>query len=80
MLVDDSDTQRRLQKNILKKHGLEDFVEAANGQEAIEKATSQKPDIILLDWNMPVMDGYTMATKLRENQELKKYSHHHGYL
>src|SRR5690348_7522508 len=39
---------------------------AANGQEGLEKTLSQKPDIILLDLMMPIMDGKVMLKKLRE--------------
>ena len=40
--------------------------EAANGQEAIEKATELKPDLIILDCGMPVMDGFKAACKIRQ--------------
>lgn len=44
-----------------------DFIEARNGQTGLEQALKEKPDMILLDIIMPVMDGLTMLGKLREN-------------
>lgn len=41
---------------------------AVNGQEALDKALSKHPDLILLDIQMPVMDGLTMLEKLREDE------------
>jgi two-component system, OmpR family, alkaline phosphatase synthesis response regulator PhoP len=48
-----------------------DVVTACNGQEGLEKALSEKPDLILLDTNMPVMNGHQMLERLRANPELK---------
>ena len=44
---------------------------ASNGREGLEKATSEKPDLILLDTNMPVMNGHQMLDCLRKNPDLK---------
>jgi two-component system cell cycle response regulator len=45
--------------------------EAANGEEGLAVAAREKPDLILLDVTMPVMDGVTMLTKLKEDPALK---------
>ncbi|MGD0786014.1 MAG: response regulator [Sedimentisphaerales bacterium] len=45
---------------------------AANGAEGLEKAVSVRPDLILLDCNMPVMSGLDMLQLLRQNRKLKK--------
>lgn len=52
----------------------ENFVtfRAGNGQEGLDILNSQKPNIVLLDLMMPVMDGKTMLTKLRQIPEFKK--------
>lgn len=44
---------------------------ASNGQEGLEIAASERPDIILLDNNMPVMTGIEMLARLREDPDLK---------
>ena len=46
-------------------------VTANNGQEGLEKAASEKPDLILLDTSMPVMNGHEMLKQLRANAALK---------
>ena len=66
MLVDDSRTIRNIQKNILSCLGHTDIVEAADGVEALKKIAESTPDLILLDWNMPNMDGLTLLKKVRE--------------
>lgn len=48
-----------------------EVVTAANGKEGLEKAASEKPDLILLDTNMPVMNGHEMLERLRNNPDLK---------
>jgi CheY-like chemotaxis protein len=45
---------------------------ASNGQEGLEMATAEKPDLILLDNNMPVMTGIEMLSRLRENPDFEK--------
>ncbi|HDY86599.1 MAG TPA: response regulator [bacterium] len=60
--------------NIIKCH-LEcckcEVVTAANGKEGLEKAAKEKPDLILLDVNMPTMNGLQMLERLREDPNLK---------
>jgi DNA-binding response OmpR family regulator len=48
-----------------------EVVTATNGQEGLAKATSEKPDLILLDTNMPVMNGHEMLERLRSDTALK---------
>jgi len=48
-----------------------DVITACNGQEGLEKATADKPDLILLDTNMPVMNGHEMLERLRADPDLK---------
>ncbi|MGB7346994.1 MAG: response regulator [Pirellulaceae bacterium] len=65
LLVDDAEENRDLMSLILEELGTQ-FVTAENGFEAMELATSGDFDVILMDMNMPVMDGYTATAKLRE--------------
>ena len=48
-----------------------DVVTASNGKEGLDKAASEKPNLILLDTAMPVMNGYEMLERLRKNPQLK---------
>jgi two-component system, chemotaxis family, chemotaxis protein CheY len=64
LVVDDSSVIRKVARRILE--GLEfQIMEAENGEEAIETCKRQLPDAILLDWNMPKMDGYDFLRVLR---------------
>lgn len=66
LIVDDSKMSRMMVKKIiLDAHPDWQLVEAENGQEAIDKAKAQAFDIILLDYNMPVMEGGQAAQILR---------------
>ncbi|MCB9465663.1 MAG: response regulator [Candidatus Eisenbacteria bacterium] len=65
MLVDDSRTMRNIQKNVLAQLGHKEIVEAADGEEALKVAEAESPELILLDWNMPKMDGLTFLKNYR---------------
>lgn len=65
LLVDDSKTMRNIQKNILKQLGYEELEEACDGQDALNKAQAFDPELILLDWNMPNMDGLSFIKAYR---------------
>ncbi len=66
LLVDDSRTIRNIQKNVLKQLGYTDVDEAEDGVKALERFKEQVPDLMLVDWNMPNMDGITLVKKIRE--------------
>jgi len=68
LLVDDSISQRLVQKKALTDNGVDmsDIDEAVNGREALDKAKSGNYKLIVMDWNMPEMDGLTCLTELRE--------------
>lgn len=73
MLVDDSATMRRIQKTQLSSLGINDIIEAANGEEALIQLKENMPvDMVLLDWNMPVMDGLAFLKEVRKDQSFKK--------
>ncbi|MCA9281499.1 MAG: response regulator [Phycisphaeraceae bacterium] len=57
LIVDDSKTMRSIVKNCLGGIGYSDVEEACDGQDALEKVAQCKPGLILLDWNMPNMNG-----------------------
>ena len=64
LIVDDSRVIRRVSRHIVEAIGLT-VDEAEDGQQALDKCDSAMPDLILLDWNMPVMSGIEFITKLR---------------
>lgn len=66
MLVDDAAFMRMMIKDTLKKNGFTDIVEAGNGEQAIAAYQEQKPDLILMDITMPVMDGLEALRRLKE--------------
>ncbi len=66
MLVDDSRTIRNIQKKTLQQLGHTDIVEAEDGAVALAKFNEQAPDLMLIDWNMPNMNGLTLIQKIRE--------------
>jgi two-component system chemotaxis response regulator CheY len=64
LVVDDSSVIRKVARRILE--GLEfQIVEAEDGEQALEACRHRLPDAILLDWNMPKMDGYEFLRLLR---------------
>jgi two-component system cell cycle response regulator len=71
LTVDDSKTVRLIIQRALRAHDCA-ICEAANGEEGLVVAAREKPDLIILDITMPVMDGVTMLGKLKENPDLKE--------
>jgi len=65
LVVDDSPTVRRIMRRIMETIGFE-VAEAGDGQEALTFCEQRKPALIMLDWNMPVMDGLTFLRALRQ--------------
>jgi CheY-like chemotaxis protein/HPt (histidine-containing phosphotransfer) domain-containing protein len=65
LVVDDGPENRELVKLVLENHGLQ-VDEAENGQVGVERATSSPYDVILMDVQMPVMDGFSATKKMRE--------------
>ncbi len=69
LLVDDSKTMRNIQKAVLSQLGHSDIVEACDGQDALSKTLAVKPDLMLVDWNMPNMDGLTFVKTIRQTNK-----------
>lgn len=64
LIVDDDDGARLLMSEALKQAGFSVF-EAANGQQALDAFNQHEPDLVMLDVEMPDMDGFTVCTKIR---------------
>ncbi len=65
LLIDDSKTARAIQRAVLEQLGYTQIEEACDGQDAIARLTVFKPDLILVDWAMPVMDGLEFVCEFR---------------
>jgi two-component system, chemotaxis family, chemotaxis protein CheY len=68
LVVDDSKAMRMIVLRSLRQAGFGDaeMLEAEDGAQALEKVTSEEPDLILSDWNMPNMTGIELLKALRE--------------
>lgn len=64
LVVDDSSVIRKIASRILTEMDFS-IVEAADGAQALEICKRELPDAVLLDWNMPVMDGFEFLQQLR---------------
>ncbi len=65
MVVDDSKTMRSIERSILSQLGYTEVEEACNGQDALTKVAAFNPELLLVDWNMPNMDGITFVKTFR---------------
>jgi two-component system, chemotaxis family, chemotaxis protein CheY len=65
LVVDDSSVVRKIARRILEEMDFE-ITEAEDGAQALEVCRNTMPTAVLLDWNMPVMDGYEFLGHLRE--------------
>lgn len=72
LIAEDNAVNRELLRELLEARGFT-VSEACNGQEALEKIEEVKPDILLVDIGMPVLDGYGFIRKFRENEKWKGF-------
>lgn len=70
LIVEDNQDSRELFIKILKNKGY-DLIEAVDGEEAIEKAIKEKPNLILLDISIPKLDGYEVTKRLKTLEEFQ---------
>ncbi|MFN7039038.1 MAG: PleD family two-component system response regulator [Alphaproteobacteria bacterium] len=68
LIVDDSKVVRKFARRIIEELSFE-VGEAENGNQGLEECKKRKPDVIILDWNMPEMDGMQFLQKLRSMKE-----------
>ncbi len=74
LVVDDSSTMRRIISKILKKMDITEIFQASDGVDALSLLSSNSVDLILLDWNMPRMNGLGLVKNLRENSKFNSTS------
>lgn len=70
LIVDDNQDSRELVVKILKARGYQ-TIEAVDGEEALEKAVAERPDLILMDRSLPKIDGYEVTRRLKGREEFK---------
>lgn len=71
LVVDDFDDTRLLLRTWLERKGFE-VIEAENGNEAVSLAETKRPDLIIMDLEMPELDGLAATRKIRAVKELQK--------
>jgi two-component system cell cycle response regulator DivK len=70
LVVEDQEDNRRILRDLLTHAGF-DMVEAENGEEAIASAQASRPDLILMDIQLPILDGYEATRRLKADPHLK---------
>lgn len=69
LLADESKTMRSIERSVLVQLGYTEIEEACDGQDALSKVGAFKPDLVLVDWNMPNMDGITFVRLVRQTNK-----------
>ena len=69
LIVEDQEDNRAILRDLLSTAGYE-LIEATNGQEGVELAQQQRPDLILMDINLPVIDGYEATRRIKGDAAL----------
>lgn len=72
LLVDDSSTTLLMEQMLFDRYTKYNLVTARDGQEAIQKALAEEPDLILMDVVMPKMDGFDACREMRKLEKLRR--------
>lgn len=70
LLVEDNDVNREMLSRRLVKRGY-DVNEAADGQQAVDSVEADRPDLVLMDMSLPVMDGWEATRRLKASEETR---------
>jgi two-component system, cell cycle response regulator DivK len=71
LIIEDTEDNRRILRDLLSSAGY-DLVEAVDGADGLAAASRHRPDLILLDIQLPVMDGHEVARRLKADPELRR--------
>jgi two-component system chemotaxis response regulator CheY len=71
LIVDDAATMRRIVKGLLHELGFKNMREAVDGSAALEELKRKKADLVVSDWNMPVMTGIELLKAIKADGDLK---------
>lgn len=66
LIVDDAAFMRMMIKDTLKKNGYENFIESADGEQAVQAYKAEKPDLVIMDITMPNKNGLEALKEIRE--------------
>jgi len=69
LVVEDNESNRYMMKYILEAHGYQ-VIEAVNGVEGVNLAAAEKPDLILMDIQLPELDGYDATIQIKANDKI----------
>jgi two-component system cell cycle response regulator DivK len=70
LVVEDQEDNRQILRDLLTSAGF-DMIEAENGADAITAAEANRPDLILMDIQLPILDGYEATRRIKANADLK---------
>jgi two-component system, cell cycle response regulator DivK len=70
LVVEDQEDNRQILRDLLASGGF-DMIEAENGEQAIAAAERSRPDLILMDIQLPILDGYEATRRIKANPDLK---------
>jgi two-component system cell cycle response regulator DivK len=70
LVVEDQEDNRRITRDLLTSAGYE-LIEAVDGEAGVQLAETERPDLILMDIQLPVLDGHEATRRIKQNPELR---------